>query len=542
MNEWEKWPRGLRRVSAPVRPTGRPRSRRPVGDPGAGARRLFARRAPLVPRARLVGLLAAPLAFAAFPRLADRGVRLRPDARPRRRDVPHDARADASARPSQRPPRRPGLASRSSAVVSAGVFFAQPPRPRRAFLRENRRLLLQGEVVFAVGIPALSRNPRAEPRDLLGREADGLLDPEHPRADPLAPALGPVARRRAARLLHVRPGDGRRPDVPDEPLDPLHVQPGLRPARRHDPAGRLLAGAQLGRAPARGHRRRGADAASRKPLGPARVARQRSDALDWDYFWATSRVIRDTINEYPFWSLVFADLHAHVLAIPVFLLFAARGAPPRSRPRATRRLDRSPAARRGGAPRLRRRVPGADERLGRAAARRALVLVSADVSPSCRRGSRSPGPARAVAARSRRRRARPWLLALPLWFRAGGRPGVGKEPRGLLGRRRPAHGLRPLLLPRDRLVARVRRRAARRPGRRGGAPRWIAGPSCGGLRVSARCRCPPTCSASAGVPALRWWPTSPSPRRRGGPARVRRSSRTAFFLSSSRSASTSSTG
>src|SRR5262249_1157660 len=45
--------------------------------------------------------------------------------------------------------------------------------------------------------------------------------------------------------------------------------------------------------------------------------------LDWDYFWATSRVIRDTINEYPIWSLVFADLHAHVFAIPIFLLFGA---------------------------------------------------------------------------------------------------------------------------------------------------------------------------------------------------------------------------
>jgi YYY domain-containing protein len=45
--------------------------------------------------------------------------------------------------------------------------------------------------------------------------------------------------------------------------------------------------------------------------------------LNWDYFWATSRVVRDTINEYPFWSLVFADLHAHVLAIPLFLFVAA---------------------------------------------------------------------------------------------------------------------------------------------------------------------------------------------------------------------------
>ena len=50
------------------------------------------------------------------------------------------------------------------------------------------------------------------------------------------------------------------------------------------------------------------------------VRRLKHIPLDWDYFWATSRVIKDTINEYPFWSLIFADLHAHVLAIPVFLL------------------------------------------------------------------------------------------------------------------------------------------------------------------------------------------------------------------------------
>jgi YYY domain-containing protein len=46
-------------------------------------------------------------------------------------------------------------------------------------------------------------------------------------------------------------------------------------------------------------------------------------ALDWNYFWATSRVIKDTINEYPFWNLIFADLHAHVLAMPLFLLVAS---------------------------------------------------------------------------------------------------------------------------------------------------------------------------------------------------------------------------
>jgi len=43
--------------------------------------------------------------------------------------------------------------------------------------------------------------------------------------------------------------------------------------------------------------------------------------INFDYFWATSRVIRDTINEYPFWSFLFADLHAHVMVLPISLTF-----------------------------------------------------------------------------------------------------------------------------------------------------------------------------------------------------------------------------
>jgi YYY domain-containing protein len=46
-----------------------------------------------------------------------------------------------------------------------------------------------------------------------------------------------------------------------------------------------------------------------------------SRAVNFDYFWATSRVIPNTINEYPFWSFVFADLHAHVLAMPWAVAF-----------------------------------------------------------------------------------------------------------------------------------------------------------------------------------------------------------------------------
>ena len=49
----------------------------------------------------------------------------------------------------------------------------------------------------------------------------------------------------------------------------------------------------------------------------------RGRGVDFDYFWATSRVIPETINEYPFWSFVFADLHAHVLVMPWAVGFIA---------------------------------------------------------------------------------------------------------------------------------------------------------------------------------------------------------------------------
>ena len=38
-------------------------------------------------------------------------------------------------------------------------------------------------------------------------------------------------------------------------------------------------------------------------------------------FWAPSRVIPHTINEFPYWSFLFADLHPHVIGIPLALLF-----------------------------------------------------------------------------------------------------------------------------------------------------------------------------------------------------------------------------
>ncbi|MGH7856555.1 MAG: DUF2298 domain-containing protein, partial [Candidatus Binatia bacterium] len=50
--------------------------------------------------------------------------------------------------------------------------------------------------------------------------------------------------------------------------------------------------------------------------GPRLLLADPGRSFDFHYFWATSRVIEGTINEFPFWNLVFADLHAHVLAMP----------------------------------------------------------------------------------------------------------------------------------------------------------------------------------------------------------------------------------
>ena len=43
---------------------------------------------------------------------------------------------------------------------------------------------------------------------------------------------------------------------------------------------------------------------------------------DW-WFWNASRVIPDTINEFPFFTFTYADLHAHMMALPLTLLALA---------------------------------------------------------------------------------------------------------------------------------------------------------------------------------------------------------------------------
>jgi YYY domain-containing protein len=41
-------------------------------------------------------------------------------------------------------------------------------------------------------------------------------------------------------------------------------------------------------------------------------------SINFDTFWSTARILRSpAINEYPFWTMIFADLHAHFISLPV---------------------------------------------------------------------------------------------------------------------------------------------------------------------------------------------------------------------------------
>jgi YYY domain-containing protein len=154
----------------------------------------------------------------------------------------------------------------------------------------------------------------------------------------------------------------------------------------------------------------------------------RKRTLDWNYFWATSRVVPDTINEYPFWSLLFADLHAHLLALPLFLLVGA----------GMLQFLRAHAAPDSAMP---RRLAAAVA-LGLAIAAQALtnawdipllgglllltgfVAFLSDPSPGFGRRLTRTGVSVAAGA------AIALLLVLPLWVRGGGPPGFGRNAEG----------------------------------------------------------------------------------------------------------------
>ncbi len=60
----------------------------------------------------------------------------------------------------------------------------------------------------------------------------------------------------------------------------------------------------------------------RAAVGVGEVVAGRASLPPYD-FWGPSRVLPATINEFPWWSFLFADLHPHLIGIPMALLFLA---------------------------------------------------------------------------------------------------------------------------------------------------------------------------------------------------------------------------
>ena len=144
---------------------------------------------------------------------AGSGSRIRARRRPRGGDV----RPELLGREGRRVERTAGGASArccSSPQPARRSSSGGAPRSSPSCGRTGARCW-QGEAVFAVGFVLFVAAARLQSGDHLGREADGLLDPQHPRPDAHAPRVRPLVRGRAARLLHVRPGDRRVSDAPD---------------------------------------------------------------------------------------------------------------------------------------------------------------------------------------------------------------------------------------------------------------------------------------------------------------------------------------
>ncbi len=418
MHDWEKWPRALRHVTEPLRPDRRARAETAAYmEPKTGSSLSAALLWYLALAA--VGALAVPLAFAAFPRLSDRGygfVRiLGLVLATYLLTLGLTLRFFSNGR-------RASLTCLALLAAASVWTFLRNRHDLLRFLRDNRRALAQSELVFAAGFLLFLGIRALNPEITWGEKPmDFSILNILVRTRSLPPSDPWLA---GAPLAYYTFGQ--------EMVVFLTLLTNLSTRFTFNLAFGLLGGTVLQGAfsLARnwgGRLRAGlACAALTLLLGNLSGLREwlvNKRALDWDYFWATSRVIRDTINEYPFWSLLFADLHAHVLAIPIFLLFCAAALN-------LVRLHGDPVGS------WRQRMAGA-VLLGFVAACQALtnawdvpllagLLLVAPLTAALMPGLSLSGIGRAGAAFATAA-ATAYLLALPLWFRAGGRPGIGKN-------------------------------------------------------------------------------------------------------------------
>ena len=148
MQDWERWPRALRRVTAPVRPDRRvvQGADSPAYEPGAASSLGAAIRWYL--GLALVGLLAVPLAFATFPRLADRGFGF---ARILGLVLVTYFLTFGLTLRLVANGRRAVFACLALLAAASAWSFLRHRHDLLRFVRENRRALLQSEAVFAAG-------------------------------------------------------------------------------------------------------------------------------------------------------------------------------------------------------------------------------------------------------------------------------------------------------------------------------------------------------------------------------------------------------
>jgi YYY domain-containing protein len=422
MSDWERWPRSLRRVSEPVRPDRSTHLETSASAPSVEPGETNSLVAALLWYAALalVGLAAAPLCFVWFPRLGDRGLGF---ARILGLVLATYLMTFLVSFHYLDNGRRAAVFCLGLVAAVSLVMLLRNRHDFFRFVRENRRSLLWSEGAFAIGFVLFLGIRALNPEIYWGEKPMDFSILNILTRTRTLPASDPWLA--GAPLGYYTFGQ--------EMVVLMTFLTNLSTRFTFNLAFGLLGGTILQGAFALGRswggRLRAGIATASLTLLAGNLSGLREwllahRKLDWDYFWATSRVVRDTINEYPFWSLVFADLHAHVLAIPIFLLFAASALH-------FVRLHAEPVARRW-------RRFGAAILLGFLAAAQALtnawdvplltgLLVLIPVAAAFAAPRLSPRAFARAAVGLAAAAGSAYLLTRPLWVRAGHAPGIGRN-------------------------------------------------------------------------------------------------------------------
>ena len=327
--DWEKAPRSQRKVARSLVPARRLDAER-VGTPRLEARPAAGSWGAAILfylATAFIGLLALPFVTVAFGRMRDRGAGF---ARVVGLIVSTYALTILVQGRVIGNGRGAAIAGLCVLALISGAALLWRHRPILAFWRENRRLLIENELAFLAGFAIFAGLRALNPEIYWGEKPMDFSILNILVRTPTLPASDPWFA--GAPLGYYTFGH--------EMIALLTLLTGISTRYTFNLAIGLLGGATVAGAYSlarnwAGSRRAGvACAAFVALLGNLaglrewlvnQPARGQARHLDWHYFWATSRVIRDTINEFPFWSLTFADLHAHVLAMPLLLLVVAQG-------------------------------------------------------------------------------------------------------------------------------------------------------------------------------------------------------------------------